>query len=227
MQRPPWLLPQPDARRTPEMIDEFDGMFDDIQQRSSGTRIEYPGRFPKWQFLSYVAQVHGVVLHGSYEPCIAEVEPRQADDVRAYSAQRAIYATTDGIWAIFFAILDRRGHPMSLANTCLRIRDESGELSEPFYYFSITQSALDAEPWCEGAVYILSREGFSQESPRRLGPVDVEFPHWIGRQAATPLAYLPVGPGDFPFLEEIRGHDDAELRRRYEEDPGGFPWEES
>ena len=46
-----------------------------------------------------------------------------ANDVRAFSNQRAIYATTDGIWVIYFAILNRKLYPeMSLFNSCFQAR---------------------------------------------------------------------------------------------------------
>jgi hypothetical protein len=31
-------------------------------------------------------------------------------------------------------------------------------------------------------------------------------------------------PEDFPFLEDIRGHDDSLLYTRAKADPEGFPW---
>jgi len=42
-----------------------------------------------------------------------------------------------------------------------------------------------------------------------------------------PVAWLPVTPGDFPFLERIHGHDDALLARLMQEQPGNFPWPEA
>ncbi|MFI7013719.1 hypothetical protein [Streptomyces sp. NPDC050164] len=38
-----------------------------------------------------------------------------------------------------------------------------------------------------------------------------------------PLARLVVHPGDFPFLDQVHGHDDV-LEARVAADPGGFPW---
>ncbi|SHM59794.1 hypothetical protein [Actinacidiphila paucisporea] len=47
-------------------------------------------------------------------------------------------------------------------------------------------------------------------------------------QAASPAAVAPVAnfavrPADFPFLDAVRGHDDAVLRARGAADPDGFP----
>ena len=39
-----------------------------------------------------------------------------------------------------------------------------------------------------------------------------------------PLAKLTVHPEDFPYLGQVRGHDDQVLAARAAEDPDGFPW---
>jgi hypothetical protein len=39
----------------------------------------------------------------------------------------------------------------------------------------------------------------------------------------APLAKLSVGPEDFPFLSQLRGHDGATFARA-RANPGGFPW---
>jgi hypothetical protein len=33
-----------------------------------------------------------------------------------------------------------------------------------------------------------------------------------------------VGPEDFPFLNQIHGHNDEKLAKRASADPNGFPW---
>jgi len=225
MQVPPGLLRQPEYRLTPEMRSEFDEMLEGLRDSPDGGPIGSGSTFPKWQFLSYVCRADDLVLHGSCEPGIAELEPREADDVRAYSAQKAIYATTDGIWAIFFAILNRRDHKIGTTNTCFTVTAESEESLGTFYYFSVSQHALDAGPWSAGAVYVLPRVGFSQEEPREYGGALIAFPHWISNSAARPYGYLTVGPEDFPFLGDVRGHDDEEHARRYRENPEWRPWE--
>jgi predicted hotdog family 3-hydroxylacyl-ACP dehydratase len=39
-----------------------------------------------------------------------------------------------------------------------------------------------------------------------------------------PAAKLLVHPGEFPFLQQIRGHDDELIAARMAADPAGFPW---
>jgi hypothetical protein len=224
MQVPPGLLQQPTSRLTNETKAEFDAAFRELLREPAVGAVVLPERHPKWEFLSYVCESQDVVLHGSSHMGLTQIGPRQADDVRACSSQTGIYATTDGIWAIFFAIVNRREREFGMANTCFTVTLDSGETVGPFYYFSISQHALDADPWTEGAVYLLPRASFSQERPQRHEEGVVGFPHWIGKTATTPYGFLPVGPDDFPFLGEVRGHDDEEQRRRYQEDPNWRPW---
>ena len=79
----------------------------------------------------------------------SEARARGAD--LAGLVRRAIYATTDGLWVIYFAILDRHEHPeVSLFNTCLQARVAADEWSDPVYFYSITHSVLLQRPWREG-----------------------------------------------------------------------------
>ena len=71
-----------------------------------------------------------VVLHGSGEPSIAQFEPRQPIDISAFGGQNAVYAAADGIWAMFFAIVDRERVP-SVSNACMKIVDATRTVSGP------------------------------------------------------------------------------------------------
>lgn len=225
MDAPSFLLPRPRFDKTPEMTSAFDDLF---QSTPSGTFIDYSLPYPKWQFLSHLCETRSLVLHGSQNLEIAQVEPKQAIDKRAFSNQLAIYATTDGIWVLYFAILDRKKYPeITLFNSCLQARIAPELLSEPLYFFSITHSVLIHKPWCTGTVYILPRQSFTQESAQQTQGIEIVFPHWISHQPAQPIAKLLVEPEDFPFLDQIHGHDDEKLVQLASADPNGFPWLEA
>jgi len=112
-----------------------------------------------------------------------------------------------------------------LCNACIRVASSAGQLSGPYYYFSISRPALEQRPWHTGTVYVLPADGFETQPPIAAddgGSIQVA-------QAASPLPVKPaakllVHPADFPFLQQIRGHDDALLTARMAADPGGFPW---
>lgn len=220
-----YYLPRPPFELTPAMQSAFDELF---LATLPGSEIDYRLPFSKWQFLSYLCDSRELVLHGSQTPGIEVVEPRQANDVKAYSNQRAIYATTDGIWVIYFAIIDRKKYsPLSLFNSCFRVGPTLEQLSDPLYFFSITHSARLQNPWCQGLIYILPRQSFQREPAQVFEGFQVVFPHWISLQACQPAAVLRVDAKDFPFLEQIHGHDDEKLSRLAAADPNGFPWPEA
>ena len=221
MQAPSYFLPRPPIDRNPDALAAYEQLY---QATALDQFIDYQLPYPKWEFLTHISETKDVVFHGSSNTHIDVVEPQQAHDIREFSAQRAIYATTDSIWVIFFAILDRKKYPMSLFNSCLQARISPNQLSDPLYFFSITQSALICKPWCVGAVYILPRFYFKQEPPQQHQGMEIIFPHWIGNVPSKPIAKLLVGPDDFPFLDQIHGHYDQKLVERMKVDPDGFPW---
>lgn len=222
MQALNYFLPQPPVAFDAKIASDFDDL---LNQTPPGSHVDYRLDNPKWQFLSYLCSANHLVLHGSPDPAIEVVEPRKAVDVKAFSDQEAIYATTDGIWAIFYAIVDRKRFPqISLFNSCVHIRIPPGQTIGPLFFFSITHPILMLNPWCGGTVYILSRENFIQEPPTQILGAEVSFPHWISGAPARPVARLAVQPNDFPFLAKVHGHDDVKLAQMAAEDPGGFPW---
>ncbi len=206
------------------MTQAFEALWQSVLDRPDGRALEYGLPYPRWQFLSFLGAHKDVVLHGTANRAIEILEPRQALDIKEFSQQRAIYATTDGIFAIFFAILDRARVPMSLCNTCLQVRFSPEVVTDPFFFFSITQSALDQGAFCPGAVYVLPRQSFECEPPQPYEGVEILLSQCFSREAVKPLCRLLVEPADFPFLSQIRGHDDAVLQARAQADPNGFPW---
>jgi hypothetical protein len=225
MQIQDYFLSRPRFSLTPEIRNAFEYLY---RSTPPGNIIDYHLHYPKWQYLTYLCDTRELVLHGSQVSGIDVVEPRQAKDVKEFSNQRAIYATTDGIWVIYFAIIDRKRYsPLSLFNSCFRAGVSPDQLSDPMYFFSISYSALIQQPWCNGAVYILPRQPFHQEAPQQMRGFDIIFPHWISESPASPLAVMPVGPQDFPFLDQIHGHNDEKLAELAAADPNGFPWPEA
>jgi hypothetical protein len=224
MQVMDFLLPQPPFCLSAEQQAAFESLIDSTLL---GSFIDYQLNYPKWQFLSYLCKSRNLVLHGSSNLDIVEVEPRMANDIKAFSGQDAIYATTDGIWVIYFAIINRKKFKLSLFNTCIDIRLSPDQMIGPLYFFSITHSALLQKPWCDGVVYILPRETFEQEPAQQMMGVTIQLPHWISFKPARPIAKLHVQPQDFPFLAEIHGHNDEKLAQLATADPSGFPWPEA
>jgi hypothetical protein len=216
---PDYWLPRPTFTVTKELASSLEQVFLDLR------RGEQPADLPVpvWQFLCWLADSKGFLLHGSGDAGILEFEPRQSNDIDEFGNRKAVYAASDGIWPMFFAIVDRSHYTMTIVNAAIRL-ESKGKVSEPFYFFSLTDKVLAKRPWRDGFVYVLPREGFEEQRPYRLGSYLVHQHHWANSHPVTPLAKVRVSPADFPFLAQIRGQDDELLARRVEENPNGFPW---
>ena len=186
--------------------------------------LEYDFTAPRWQFLCYLADTHQVVLHGTGNPNISEFEPRQSNDLNEFGNRKAVYATGDGIWAMFFAIVDRDRYSLSVSNACIRVVDAFGFISEPYYVFSVSKSVRHLQPWRAGYVYLLPAETFVAQPDFPFGEYKIRVPQLASPVPVTPLARLEVMAEDFPFLAQIRGHDDERLQEYADAMQTGRPW---
>jgi hypothetical protein len=201
--------------------------FDELLHAATGSGgcpvIEFTLPWPKWQFLCHVADRHDIALHGSGNPDISLFEPRQSNDLNEFGNQKAVYAASDGLWAMFFAIVDR-DRVKSITNACVRLADETGTLHGPYYVFSVSQSALASRPWRIGFVYLLPRGPFAVQPPITFGSKAVHIAQLASPEPVQPLAKLTVTPADFPFLMQIRGHADERLQEYATALQTGAPW---
>jgi hypothetical protein len=189
-----------------------------------GGTVDYVLDAPRWQFLCWLCDTQDVLLHGSGNPGIDVFEPRKSNDIDEFGNRRAVYAASDGLWPLYFAIVDRDRYVRSLVNGCFRVLGADGALSDPYYYFSINADAMPHRPWRPGTIYILPRAGFEQQPRETYRGAEIAIAQWASLDPVEPLARIAVGPDDFPFLAQIRGHDMDEVSRRAERDPQGFPW---
>ncbi len=205
----------------PQSAPGHEADFDRLLASASGGEIKYQLKAPKWQFLCHAAETAGLALHGSPDPGIATFEPRQADDRSEYGSQVAVYAAADGLWAMFFAIVDREG--ASITNACIRLMID-GVVGDPHYFFSISRQALARRPWRRGWVYLLPRANFVPQEPLAFGPASVLVAQLASTEPVTPLGRLEVGPEDFPFLHSVLPHDDDRLEEYARALETGAPW---
>lgn len=119
-----------------------------------------------------------------------------------------LFGAPDAIWALWFAILDKR-RSRGTSNNCLPVRDVNG-VSYTLYSFAISHDAIHESPYVDGMLYIASRDPFSERE---------DLVHWGSTVPVEPLLRFPVSPGDFPYLEYVKGVDWAVMKRRFESDP--------
>jgi hypothetical protein len=221
---PPYFAARPSPDPDPDTAAAFERLFAATVERGLGTVIDYTLPAPKWQFLCYLCDHKRIVLHGSGRPDIREFEPRQSNDIEEFGNRRAVYAASDGIWPIYFAVMDRDGGVTSLINACVRVVGADGGKRGPYYFFSINADALPRRPWRRGTIYLLPRHTFEQQAPRPYHEGQLEVAQWASLVPVRPLAQLPVEPEDFPFLARLHGHDVRVVQERVARNPDGFPW---
>jgi len=220
---PDYWLTRPEAQLNELTQPAFDALLDTALNAGGCPAIEYTLPWPKWQFLCYLADQRDIAMHGSGDATIALFEPRQSNDLNEFGNQKAIYAAADGLWAMFFAIVDRE-RVGSITNACIRLEDETGVSHGPYYHFSVSQTALPDQPWRTGTVYLLPRSAFHLQAPITFGAYQAHIAQLASFSPVPPLAKLTVTPADFPFLGQIRGHDDHRLQEYATALQTGAPW---
>ncbi len=224
---PSYFLPRPPMTLDAATLADFEDLFASSIARGKSASIDYRLSAPKWQFLCYLADTKLMVLHGSGDPTIATFEPRQSNDTNAFGNRRAVYGARDGLWPMYFAIVDRGQYRMALMNAAMRVMEPPG-LAGSFYFFSVGSANPDVvlpdRPWRAGTVYLLPADTFERQEVEQLHGLDIESMQVASLVPVRPLAKLAIEPDDFPFLHQIRRHDPATIRERALADPEGFPW---
>jgi hypothetical protein len=189
------MLPESDTTQNRQ----FATLFIQVQQQADPV-IQYDLPYHKAEFLRYVVEQYPVLLHGSFDTTIKMLEPRQANDtIKSFGNQKAVYAVVDPILPIFYAIRDiqGKGFSNSIQSGC-RTTISNGVTTRE-YFFRLHPDDLKNQPWADGMVYILPKEGFVQGINERGNPID----EWASPVPVKPLAKLPVTPADFPYLDQV------------------------
>lgn len=182
-----------------------------------------PPDVPRWMFLMWLAR-EGYLLHGSPHANLPELVPQHKAYAQpdSFSNTHGVYAASDGLWALMYALTPPGTNRSDMA---LKLRQPDGSWSGTRYFFSVGgPPGADGQALLRpGVVYVLSREGFAlSPAYNHPGLGSVQEWHWVSRAAVRPLMTVAVTPGDFPL--PVRVHDAAEVRRRAQADPWGFPW---
>ncbi len=222
----PYWLPRPAYPINPELKNAFDDLLAKARTAGAEEPLEYTLEAPKWVFLCYAADQHHLALHGSVNPNIRIFEPRQPQDLNEFGAQLAVYAAADGIWPMYFAIVDRAHYSTILCNACIRIGYADGSLSHPYYLFSLDRHIVPQHPYCDGFIYLLPKETFVAEPPFPFGEVFVHAAQLASPVPVKPIARLSVSPDDFPFLSQMMAHEDERMEMYVQALRSGLPWPE-
>jgi hypothetical protein len=182
------------VRAPPMACDEerdsaFDELLEGVLQNNVET-IPYILSYPKHEFLIHLSKKDKYLMHGSPQGNIKVFEPRVQTSF--YGKQvKAVFASSDGIWSMFFAILNRT-ILSQYRNGCFSV-DKNSTIRNR-YFFSVPAGMLERNPWVHGFVYVLPKSGFQQsDTPNE----------WICSNSVVPLTKLHVMHSDFPFLTRI------------------------
>lgn len=185
-----------------------------------------PTSVPRWTFLEWLTH-QGWLLHGSGRADLGYFEPRTPVDLSPdeFSKRTAVFASSDGVWAMMYALRDR-ARIKRMLNMALQVR-KTDMWSTMYYFLSLAPRDPNVTDGCEllraGSVYVLPSDGFEQMPPYHwpnLG--DVLEPHWACPEPVRPIMCVPVSPVDFPF--PVRTHDASRVDALSQSDPWGFPW---
>ncbi len=206
------LLLSPEYDPTPEKRDQFERLYKHHLALADGNWIDYDLPYKKHKFVQYLSEREDVIFHGSNNIGIEVFQPvRKSYELRDETGRgnvAGVYGTHDGLWAMFFAVIDRERLKGSIRNGVMYFQNRAGK-QLAVYNFSINQDQLDELPVTEGALYLLPRSFF-----RRLNLTEDSYANeWVSEETVKPFAKLRVRPEDFPFIDQIGGHDDSELIR--------------
>lgn len=167
----------------------------------SGGGIDYGLDPPKAAYLQWLAANRDPMFHGSKRPSLSLLGVnRESSDLGEFGNQRAVYGSSDPIWAMYFAVLNRATPTFrGTHNGCLVVKSPVRSYP-PRYFFAVNEEAVNESLWSAGWMYILPKMGF--ESDQMVGGV-IDTAHWISRDPVKPLAVLQVDPGDFPFKDNV------------------------
>ncbi len=161
-----------------------------------------------YEYLDYLVESEGLLLHGSNRGDIERFEVRQPDEKSdGFAAQPGVFAASDGIWAMFFAIANRRIEEKTgrsdgiMSNMCAKPWPER-RLTHRYYAFGLSDWWLAAGAWRDGWVYGLPRESFIK---------DQFSEQWVSDTPVEPVCKVPVQPDDFPFHEYVMGMSEVEM----------------
>ena len=200
----------PDYPADPKRDSVFEAAW---KQKPSEGFMSAPSQYPTHLFVRWLMEKEAFIFHGSNRLDIESFQPvRESMEIAnrgGHGNLGAVYGTHDALWAMFFAIVDRARARGSIRNG-VATYTSTGGASVDLYQFSIEHQSLRENPFQSGALYILPRDRFERIPLYPGGPPTNE---WACFETIQPIASISVEPQDFPFLDEIGGHNDDDLLR--------------
>lgn len=197
---------------SPREIAHYRALLEAIERDRDGGWLELEER-PRWRFVEWLSREERVIFHGSPEPEIEVFTPVRRSvelmDRAGTGNLAAVYGTSYGLWAMWFAVLARPRLRGSIQNGVIRWSDRTGGVLD-VYHFSVHDAHVSEDVWRPGTLYLLPREPFR---PNLWLPGGSPTGEWTSPEEVRPLKRVALEPEDFPFRELVGGHDDTDLIR--------------
>lgn len=198
----------PPIRRQVRPVDSgrrqaFDVILDAALVGDPRKPISYNLSFPRAEFLNYICDWRGFVVHGSPARDLGILQPiRIGRDNNEFGNRQQIFCSPDAMWAMWFAILDKSKFNQTRNGS---VRVGRGSQRVKYYHFELPKQNQENNPFTDGMMYIARAQDFPD---KRLYPIldwfDGEIEEWGSAQPVTPVARLRVSPRDFPYLNQVQ-----------------------
>jgi len=198
----------PPIRRNVALVEDvrkqpFDILLDTALAGDPRKPIHYNLKYPKADFLNYICDWRGFVMHGSPSHDLQTLQPiRQGRDNNEFGNRQQIFCSPDAMWAMWFAILDKSKYHLT-RNGSVRVGRGPGRVK--YYHFELPKINAENRPFTEGMLYIARARDFPDKRPYPvLDWFDGEIEEWGSTQPVRPLARIRVSPRDFPYLDQVK-----------------------
>ena len=198
----------PPIRRKVTQVDEtrkqiFDMLLDSVLIGNPRVPISYNLAYPKAEFLNYICDWRGFVVHGSPLHDLTMLQPiRKSSDKSEFGNRQQIFASPDAIWGMWFAILDKAKISLTRNGS---VRVGRGNHRVKYYHFELPKENKEDRPFAEGMLYITRARDFPDKHPYPiLDWFDAEVEEWGSTQPVSPLAKIRISPRDFPYLDKVQ-----------------------
>ena len=197
---------------TREEEQAYEELADHILEHRDGLNFEWSLPWPKWHFIEWLTRRGDFIFHGSPLPGIRDIRTeaelgRDHGPGRDRQSSRRLRDTFRTLGDVVRR--HRSSQTQRLDSKRRHVLARPLRQPRPVSTGSrFTMTIVGGDIWRTGTLYLFPKDDFEPIPFYPGGPASNE---WASTSEVRPLARLTVDPGDFPFLDQVGGHDDGEL----------------
>ena len=197
------FLPKPEFHMGEQSVKAYEEIYSGLEGDKTRKDVVLPHGIPAIEFFDFLENKQEFLFHGSNQLDLDILTLKKQNNFRGDEVN-GVFASSDPIWAMFFAIINREKYTGTLRNGSFVVSFPQG-VYERYYFFSINNAVPENNIWNRGAVYILPREKF-----KPAGDGWFRFDEWICYEPVIPTAKITIEPEDFPMLGKVVTHQEQE-----------------